>query len=179
MFYISEIKDTAPGDFKTPLHEKVYETLQQFDVKFERVDTDEAITMDDCVEISHKLNAPIVKTLFLCNRQQTDFYLVVTTAEKPFKTKDLSSILNISRLSFASPELLQELLGVAVGAATLFGVMLDTSNKVRVVIDKDVLENEWYGCSDGTTTGYMKLSRDWIMQDFLNYANHKPEFVQL
>jgi len=66
-----------------------------------------------------------------------------------------------------------------VGAATVFGVMLDTTDKVRVVIDKDVLAEEWYGCSDGTTTGYMKVSRDWIMHDFLPRANHTPEFVQL
>lgn len=179
MFYISEIQHTAPSVFKTALQKKVYQTLKQADVTFERVDTDEAITMEDCVDIGHKLKTPIVKTLFLCNRQETNFYLVVTTADKPFKTKDFSSALNISRVSFASPALLQEMLGVTVGAATVFGVMLDTTNKVRVVIDKDVLTEEWYGCSDGTTTGYMKVSRDWVMHDFLPRANHTPEFVQL
>jgi len=179
MFYISEIQNTAPSIFKTALQEKVYQTLKQADISFERVDTDEAITMEDCVGIGHQLNTPIVKTLFLCNRQETNFFLVVTTADKPFKTKDFSSALNISRVSFASPALLQEMLGVTVGAATVFGVLLDTTHKVRVVIDKDVLAEEWYGCSDGTTTGYMKVSRDWIMHDFLPGANHTPEFVQL
>lgn len=179
MFYISDIQHTAPSVFKTALQEKVYQTLNQAGVVFERVDTDEAITMEDCAGIGHRLNTPIVKTLFLCNRQETNFYLVVTTADKPFKTKDFSGALNISRVSFASPALLQDILGVTVGAATVFGVMLDTTNKVRVVIDKDVLTEEWFGCSDGTTTGYMKVSRDWIMHDFLPLANHPPEFVQL
>ena len=45
MFYISEIQKKAPGSFKTPLQELVYRTLTELQIDFERVDTDEAITM--------------------------------------------------------------------------------------------------------------------------------------
>lgn len=179
MFYISEVKTTAPLVFETVLQEAVYSTLQQFDIPYERVENDPAITMEDCLLINEKLKMRTVKTLFLCNRQQTDFYLLITTADKPFKTKDLSPILGISRLSFAPATLLENILGTKIGAATIFGVLLDKEAKVQVVIDEDVLSEEWYGCTDGTTTGYMKVSTQWITNDFLDYAHHKPKVIQL
>ncbi len=179
MSYISEVKKTAPVTFKTVLQEKVYQTLAAAQVPFERVDCAEAITMEDCIRIDQQLNMKTVKTLFLCNRQQTDFYLYITTAIKPFRTKDLSSALNISRVSFAPVELLDQLLGTSVGAATVFGVMLDTANKIKVVVDQDILAEEWYGCSDGTTTSYMKIRTDWVIHEFLSKAGHPPKIIQI
>ncbi|NML37904.1 prolyl-tRNA synthetase associated domain-containing protein [Chitinophaga sp. G-6-1-13] len=179
MFYISEVKNTPPATFKTTLQEMVYTLLQEKQVPFERVDNDDAISMEDCIIINRQLNMKTVKTLFLCNRQQTSFYLFVTTADKPFVTKDLSRVLGISRVSFAPVELLDQMLGTTVGATTIFGVLLDKENKVQVVIDKDVLSEEWYGCSDGTTTSYMKISRDWIMNDFLVYTEHSPKVIEI
>lgn len=76
MFYISEIQNTMPSEFKTELQEMVFTTLEKLRIRFERVETDEAITMEDCMLINEKLDMRMVKTLFLCNRQQTDFYLL-------------------------------------------------------------------------------------------------------
>ncbi len=76
MFYVSEIQTTAPVVYKTPLQKSVYETLEWLQIPFERVDTDEAVTMEDCASINRKLQMDMVKTLFLCNRQQTSFLFV-------------------------------------------------------------------------------------------------------
>ena len=54
-------------------------------IPFERVDTDEAITMEDCTAIEEKLDMKMVKTLLLCNRRQTMFYLFITCGNKPFR----------------------------------------------------------------------------------------------
>lgn len=77
MFYVSEVYTTSPEKFKNKLQEKVYKTLEKLSINFERVETDEVITMEDCIEINKKLNMQMVKTLFLCNRQkkQTFIYL--------------------------------------------------------------------------------------------------------
>ena len=75
MFYVSEILKDKPKEYKTELEKEVYEALEKLEIPFERVDTDEAITMEDCALIDEKLNMQTVKTLFLCNRQKTDFYL--------------------------------------------------------------------------------------------------------
>ncbi|MFT2007906.1 YbaK/EbsC family protein [Pontibacter sp. 13R65] len=179
MFYISEVKNTAPAEFKTKLQEMAYATLQKLEIPFERVDTDDAISMEDCVLINEKLNMQMVKTLFLCNRQHTDFYLWVTTADKPFRAKELSAALNLPRLSFAPVELLERMLGTKVGAATIFSVMLDTSYAVQVLLDKDVVSAEYYGCSDGTTKSYMKNKTEYITNNFLQFAKHEPIIIEI
>lgn len=179
MFYVSEPTSSAPGEYKNELQELVYATLSELKIPFERVDTDEAISMDDCILINKKLNMNTVKTLFLCNRQQTEFYLFITIADKPFNTKEFSRALGVSRVSFASGELLQQKLGVKIGAATVFGVLLDRENEVQVVFDKSVLADPWYGCSDGTTTGYMKLETKKVFHEFLEFAKHKPKVIEI
>jgi Ala-tRNA(Pro) deacylase len=179
MFFVGEVITAEPFKFHTPLQQMVYELFKEKCVAYERVDCDPAITMEDCIRIDDRLNMKTVKTLFLCNRQQTNFYLVVTTAGKPFVTKDFSAAMGVSRVSFASVELLQSILGTPVGAATVLGLLSDKEMKVQLVIDNDILEQEWYGCSDGTTTSYLKLSTAWIIDDFIPFTGHTPTFVQL
>lgn len=179
MLYVSEIRRTAPEVFQTPLQKAVYQALAHLEIPFERVDTGEAITMEDCVQIDEKLEMHMVKTLFLCNRQQTCFYLFVTKGDKPFRAKEFSAALGVARVSFAPVEKMEAMLGTPMGAATVFSALLDRENKVQFVLDRDVLAEEWYGCSDGTTTGYMKAPTERIVRDFLTYANHAPAIVEV
>lgn len=179
MIRVSEIQQTQPETFKTKLQEKVYQTLNQLQISFDRVDTEEVITMEDCIAINEKLNMKMVKTLFLCNRQQTDFYLFITCGDKPFRSKDFSTALDIARVSFAPPELMETMLGTKIGAATIFSTLLDTENRVKVIFDKDVLSEDFYGCSDGTITGYMKVKTEDIKGKFLAFTKHIPTVIEV
>lgn len=179
MLYVSDVLTYAPLQFSNDLQEKVYAFLSKFQVPFQRVDTDEAITMEDCVEINRKLDMEMVKTLFLCNRQKTQFYLFVTKGDKPFRAKDFSAALEISRVSFAPAELMETMLGTKIGAATVFSCLVDTESIVTVVLDMDVVNDEWYGCSDGTTTGYMKIHTKDVLDKLLPFTNHKPFMIEV
>jgi len=179
MFFVSEIKSTEPELFKTLLQEKTYRTLEHLKIPFARVDTDEAVTMDDCVLINEKLQMNMVKTLFLCNRQQTAYYLFITNGDKPFSSKGFSASLGISRVSFAPPEKMLTMLGTKIGAATVFSALTDTENNVQIVFDHDVLDQTWYGCSDGTTTSYMKVRTEDIINKFLPYTHHPAEMINM
>ncbi len=179
MIYVSEIKNSKPQKYKTDLQEKVYQTFAYLQIPYERVDTDEVITMEDCIAVNERLDMKMVKTLFLCNRQQTEFYLFVTCGDKPFRSKDFSTALKVSRVSFAPSELMETMLGTKIGAATIFSSLFDTESRVRIVFDKEVLAEEYYGCSDGTTTGYMKLKTEDIYQKFLEYTGHTPSVIEV
>ena len=98
MICVSEIQTVAPSQFQTDLQKSVYQVLDVLQIPYERVDTDEVITMEDCVAVNKKLNMNMVKTLFLCNRQQTEFYLFVTVGDKPFRSKDFSNALDVARV---------------------------------------------------------------------------------
>lgn len=179
MIHVSQPMTTVPEHFSTPLQELVYRTLTRLSIPFQRVENDPAITMEDCQAIDDRLQMQTVKTLFLCNRQQTAFYLFVTPGDKPFRTKDFSSALGISRVSFASPEQLERLMGTVVGSATVFSALLASAREVRVVFDRALADNEWYGCTDGTTTGYMKLRTRDVIDRLLPYTAHTLEWVEV
>ncbi|MBE6720443.1 MAG: prolyl-tRNA synthetase associated domain-containing protein [Ruminococcaceae bacterium] len=177
--YVSEIIKTPPSEYKSELHKSVYDTLEKLEINFERVDTDEAITMEDCVDIGKKLGCDVVKTLFLCNRQKTSFYLFITPGGKPFVTKNFGKALGVSRVSFAPSEILLDKMGTKVGATTIFSALLSSANDVRFVFDKEVMDYDEYGCTDSTTTGYMKVKTSDIFNKLLPYANHKAEIIEV
>lgn len=179
MFYVSEIYNNKPSKYKNKLEEMVYNTLEELNISYERVETDEAITMEDCIEIDKKLYMKMVKTLFVTNRQKTSFYLFITCGNKRFDSKKFSSELNISRVSFADSLLMEDVLKTKVGATTIFSVLIDKESKINVIIDKDVLNEEYYGCSDGTTTGYMKIRTEDIINKLLPYSNHKVIVIEM
>ena len=167
MFKVSEILTTPPSAFSSELQEKVYETFQSKGIPFERVDTDPGITMEDCQHIDAKIGVKIVKTIFLCNRQQTEFYLYVTTDDKPFVTRDFCGALGIPRVSFASADKLWELTGVLVGATTILSAILPQADKVHMVMDKNVAESEWFACTDGTATCFVKIKTQDLLNKYL------------
>jgi len=179
MFNISEIQTTPPANFQTSLQKDTYNALSRLNISFERLDTDEAITMEDCILINQKLNMKMVKTLFLCNRQKTLFFLFVTCGDKAFNSGAFSKAMNCSRVSFASEDLFFEMLGTKIGAATVFSAIKDIDGDIHIVIDKDVATEEYYGCSDGTTTCYLKIKTSDILQKFLPYAKHKAHIIQI
>ena len=120
----------------------------------------------------------MVKTLFLCNRQQTAFYLYVTAGDKPFRAREASAAMGTARLSFAPVEKMEEMLGTKIGAATVFSALLETARGVQLVLDRAVLAEEWYGCSDGTTTGYMKIRTEDVLNRFFPSTKHIPLLIE-
>ena len=168
MFRVSEMVTTAPGEFATALQAKVYETFRELGIPFWRVDTDPGLTVEDCQHIDAKIGVHIVKTLFLCNRQQTEFYLYVTTDDKPFVTREFCSALGIPRVSFAPADKLWELTGVEVGATTILSAILPSCSGVHLVMDRAVAESEWFACTDGTATCFVKIRTADLLSLYLS-----------
>lgn len=166
-FYVSEPFSTAPSAFETPLQQLIYETFASAEIPFSRVDTDPGITMEDCAHISARIGVQIVKTIFLCNRQQTEFYLYVTSHDKPFVTRDFCSALGIPRVSFASAEWLWERTGVRVGATTILSAVWPACAGVHLVMDASIAAAEWFACTDGTPTCFVKLRTRDLLDKYL------------
>ena len=171
MFKVSDILTTPPPAFSSALQQKVYDTFAALDIPFERVDTDPGITMEDCQHIDAKIGVRIVKTIFLCNRQQTAFYLYVTTDDKPFVTRDFCAALGIPRVSFAPADKLWELTGVRVGATTILSAVLPSCADVRLVMDRSVAESDWFACTDGTATCFVKIRTRDLLEKYLPAAS--------
>ena len=177
MIHTSEIRTEAPATFVNETQRLVYAALERLAIPFGRIDNDPAVTMEDCIAIDQALGVPTVKTLLLCNRQQTMFYLYVMPGDKPFSTKDFGAALQISRVSFAPAEKLHEFLGTEVGATTPLSLVADTQQRVRLIIDKAAVTPESIGCPDGTTTCYMRLRTADLLGKFIPETGHEPTFI--
>lgn len=158
---------------------RVYDLLDKLGIEYERTDHEEANTMEKCNEIDKILDTIICKNLFLCNRQQTEFYLLMMPGDKPFKTKYITKQLECSRLSFAPSEKMLEYLDIKPGAVSIMGLMNDKNNKIQLVIDKPVVESETLGCHPCVCTSSLKFKTKDIVEKFLPAVHHEPIIVDL
>ena len=158
---------------------RVYDLLDKLGVEYERIDHEPADTMEVCEQIDAALGALICKNLFLCNRQQTDFYLLMMPADKPFKTKDLSAQIGSSRLSFASAEHMESLLDITPGSVSVMGLMNDTDRRVRLLIDADVLANEYVGAHPCINTSSLRIKTDDLKNLIIPAFEHTMTVVTL
>ena len=104
---------------------RIYDFLDSLGIEYERVDHEPAMTIEACEEIDQALEAVICKNLFLCNRQETDFYLPMIPGDKKFKTKDISAQIGSSRLSFGKPQYMEQFLDITPGSVSVLGLMND------------------------------------------------------
>ena len=115
----------ASGEGREAREMAAYDLLDSLGISYTRVDHDAAATMEDCLAVEAVLGTAICKNLFLTNRQHTAYYLLLMKGDKPFRTKDLSAQIGSARLSFASPEEMERLLGTTPGSASILGLMND------------------------------------------------------
>lgn len=158
---------------------KCYDLLDSLGISYQRLDHWPADSMEVCGEIDKSLNAVICKNLFLSNRQETEFYLLLIPGNKPFKTKHLSGQLGVSRLSFGKETYMEEFLDNTPGSATVLGLMNDSQNRVRLVIDRDVLRHEYLGCHPCINTSSLRLRVSDVMEKLLPAIHHAPILVEL
>lgn len=157
----------------------VYELLEELEIPYLRVDHEAAATVDDCQGVDEALGIHICKNLFLCNRQKTDFYLLMMPGLKKFKTKELSAQLGVARLSFAEAEYMEEFLNITPGSVSVLGLMNDKEHRVRLLIDRDLLQDEYVGCHPCVNTSSLKLRMTDILEKFMPYVGHAYTAVEL
>ena len=176
----SSLQFGRPADFsgRLPKEQRCYELLDSLGIEYARVDHEHADTIEACHEIESTLGALICKNLFLTNRQQTEFYLLLMPGDKPFKTKLLSKQIGTARLSFASPEHMERYLDITPGSVSVLGLMND-GGKVHLVIDRDLLKDEFIGCHPCINTSTLRLRTEDVIGKLLPAVGHEYALVEL
>ena len=164
---------------RTPRELACYDLLDSLGIVYSRVDHSHADTIEACHEVEKILGWPVCKNLFLCNRQKTQYYLLMLEGDKVFKTKDLSKQLGVSRLSFADAEDMERLLGVSPGSVTVLGLMHDKEKQVQLVMDKPIFEGENISCHPCISTSTLVMSRENVLEKLLPALGHEPIVVDL
>lgn len=176
---VSPIYTTAPTEGLSDEQKTVFAALDKLRIPYERVEHDWANTMEDCRAVSDVLGVDVCKNLVLCNRQKTQYYLLTMPSDKPFHTKDLSRQIGCARLSFASPEAMEELLRVHPGSASILSLLFDGEHKVQLVMDRETKACDHFSCHPCKSTGTLKLRTSDVLEVFLPYTGHEPLVVDL
>ena len=164
---------------RLPREIRTYDFLDRLGIGYRRTDHERADNMEACNVIDAVLGVVICKNLFLCNRQKTVFYLLMMPGDKKFKTKELSHQINSARLSFADPEDMLKYLDIEPGAVSIMGLMNDTGHDVQLLVDEDVLKDEYIGCHPCVCTSSLKIRTADILEKFLPATGHTVRTVCL
>ena len=164
---------------RLPKEVRVYDFLDSLSVPYSRVDHEAAMTMEACEEADRALDVAMCKNLFLANRQQTVFYLLLMPGDKPFKTKDLSAQIGSSRLSFGDHVSMEKLLDITPGSLSVLGLMNDHDGDVSLLIDEDLMASEYFGCHPCINTSSLRFTTDDLMKKIIPALKHEPRFVKL
>ena len=158
---------------------RCYDLLDSLSIAYSRVGHDAAFTMAELAGAEAALGVSVCKNLFLTNRQQTAFYLLLMPGDKPFKTKYLSAQLGTARLSFAGEEQLMHYLGVTHGSASVLGLMFDTEKRAQLVIDSELRGAEFFGCHPCKNTATLKIRTADVLETLLPALGRVPTWVDL
>ena len=169
---------TRPTDDRLPQEFAIYDKLEELDIPYIRVDHDHADTIEFCHDVESVLGGKICKNLFLCNRQGTQFYLLMMPGDKPFKTKFLSAQLDCARLSFADASHMEQYLRTIPGSVSALELLFDTEGRVQLVIDRDLLADECISGHPGISTSTLRLKREDMLR-FVSAVGHEPVYVDL
>ncbi len=164
---------------RTELELSCYDLLDSLGIFYQRVDHSAADTIEACQAVEQVLGCPICKNLFLCNRQKTEFYLLLMEGQKPFHTKDLSRQLGVSRLSFAGPEEMQQLLGVRPGSVTVLALKNDIEKRVHLVLDRPIAEAAQIACHPCISTSTVTFATKDLLERLLPALEYEPVIVEL
>lgn len=159
---------------------RTYDLLDSLGIAYARADHDTLPTMEACQEVGNLLGIEICKNLFLRNTQKTAFYLLILPGRKKFKTAALSKQIGSARLSFAEPEFMEQYLNITPGSVSVLGLMNDPENKVRLLIDKDILKNHpYFGCHPCINTSSLKFRTEDLLNKILPAIHHDYTMVDL
>ena len=170
-----------PADFdaRLPKERRVYELLDSLNIAYTRVDHEPAMTMEACVAVDEALGTVMCKNLLLCNRQCTDFYLLLMPGDKPFKTSVLSKQIGSSRLSFADGSYMEQFLDITPGSLSVLGLMNDKDHRVKLLIDADVLSGDAVGVHPCINTSSLGIATRDLTEKLIPAMGHEPTMVVL
>ena len=137
------------------------------------------MTIEACEEIDRTLGISICKNLFLCNRQETNFYLLMLPGDKKFRTKDLSAQIGSARLSFGKPEYMERFLDITPGSLSVLGLMNDKDQNVQLLIDEDVLKEPFMACHPCINTTSLKMKTEDLTKKIIPEMKHTPVIFRL
>lgn len=156
----------------------IYQFLAHHNIEYERHDHAAVFTVEEAKRLVPPLQGAKTKNLFLRDRKGRRHVLVVVGHDKSVDLKALSTLLDSSRMSLASPERLKKYLGITPGAVSILAVVNDADNEVEVVWDRDLWKAAAFQCHPLVNTSTLVISKDHLKR-FLENTGHQVRLLNV
>jgi len=140
----------------------IYDVLSDLNITYVKYEHPAVFTVEEAEKYDQEIVGGKCKNLFLKNKKDNTYYLLITESTKKIDFKKLSILLNGSRLSFASPAELKECLGLTPGSVSPFGLVNDNSQKVKVLIDKNLLKYDQISFHPNINTATLVIKTEYF-----------------
>lgn len=113
--------------------------LDEHQIPYQLFEHERADTIEACVAMPFiHADVTICKNVFLCNRQQTWFALMLLRPHTPFRTAVVSKALGVSRLSFAPETAMQNMLHLSPGSVSPLGLLFDGDHRITLCYEPEI-----------------------------------------
>lgn len=149
----------------------IFELLSRLGIGYEKLEHSPIITMKEGSEIAYKLGSTSCKNLFLCNKRQ-EYFMLMLPADKKLSAKNVARQIGSPHLSFASAEDMERLLHTYPGAVSVLSLIYDKEKRVQLLIDKGLMNVTYIGCHPCTNTCSLKIKMEDILTVWLPATGH-------
>lgn len=157
----------------------IFDMLDGLGIEYRKADHQDVHTMEDLTPIEQQLGARFFRNLFLCNRQKTQYYMMIIVGDKPFRTAEVSKLLGVARLSFGSAEALEEMLGVHPGAVNPLSLVFDRNKEIIFVADREILKSPEVCMHPGSNSQSVAMKTQDLFDKVLPHMGVRPIWIDV
>ena len=159
--------------------QETYDYLRAHGVDFEITEHPAVFNMEECAAVDMPYPEDDAKNLLVRDDKKRSYYLITVRCGKRVDLKEFQRRHGTRRLSFASPEDMEQYLDCTPGSSSVMGLANDKENKVQLLMDEDVVKGEFLGCHPCINTSSLKLYTKDVLEKFLPAVHHEPVYVVL
>jgi len=157
--------------------QKVCDLLEELNIRYTLYRHEKVHTVEECSAIDRTIGGRHCKNLFLTTRNGDALFMVLLSAEKKYVTSSVSRQLNVSRLSFCTPETLKEILNLEPGAVNPFALLNDKKKSVTLAIDADLKGDHDISFHPNSNEATVKLHYDGFLK-VLAHLGRTPVYIE-
>lgn len=158
--------------------QEVYEFLQAQGVTYEVTEHKAVYNMDELAEVELPYPEADAKNLFVRDDKKSSYYLITVRGGKRVDLQEFRKSYGTRRLSFASAEDLERLLGLFPGSVTPLGLLNNTEKNVKLFLDSDFGEDDLIGVHPNENTATVWLKAGDLVRLIREHGN-EVEAVEL
>ena len=175
------VREGRPADFESrpEKEQRIYQFLDDLGIDYVYLDHQEEYSMGDAADADEAIGVVGAKNVFLHDKKRRNYLLILVNGTKRIDLKQIEELTGLKKLSFCNEIDLDEVLGLTPGAVTPFGLLNDTEDRVRLIIDESLRDEELFAMHPCVNTVTVRMSNRDFMDKVIPAMGHEPIFVEI